>query len=295
MSDLFRNALQAQKDGRDPEALDLYRRLLAEDPRNRAAWINAGGLLSRQGDRAGAVDCYRKALALREDETVRFNLGSELYRLRDGAAAIENLRRALDIKPDFFRAAVLLGYIYESLDDFDAAARAFQQALTLNPASRIAALGLVVVLGERDRNDEALQICSVWLKRSPDDASFLNLHAGLLLKLGRYKESFEELKEATRTHEKYVSFQEHLVQARRDHEEEYSAFFDEVNDRLHEKQEALRRRVEERKTDKSPVLQKDDVKDLVDLSLLHLFSGDREKALGFLLEARRVADREKKE
>lgn len=295
MSDTFRNALQAQKDGRDTEALDLYRRLLAEEPQNRAAWINAGGLLSRQGDRAVAVDYYRKALALREDETVRFNLGSELFRLREGPAAIENLRRALELKPDFFRAAVLLGYIHESLDDFDAAARSFQHALTLNPASRIAALGLVVVLGERDRNDEALQICDAWLKRSPDDPAFLNLHAGLLLKLGRYKESFEELKEATRTHEKYVSFQDHLVQARRDRDEEYNAFFDEVSDRLRERQESLRRRVEERKAEKSPVLQKDDVKDLVDLSLLHLFSGDREKALGFLLEARRVADREKKD
>lgn len=293
MSELFRKAVAAQKAGREDEAMAVYKSLLKSDATNRAAWINLGAILSKRQDRVGAVACYRKALALREDDTILFNLGSELFRQKEYAGAIQHLRRALQLKPDFFRAALLLGYIHESQEQYVEAAQSFQRALTLNPSSRIAALGLVVVLGEQDRNEEALKICEAYLKQQADDAALLNLHAALLMKLGRYRESFEELKQVTSSNEKYVSFEEHLKQARGERDRETSAFFEEVSDRLKERTERLKARIEERKKKQQKSLAKDDMKDLVDLSLLHLFSGDKDKALAFLLEARKVADRDK--
>jgi tetratricopeptide (TPR) repeat protein len=294
MSELFRKAVSAWKAGREEEAVALYKSLLKSDPTNRAAWINLGALLSKKKDHTGAVACYRKALSLREDDTILFNLGSELFRMKDHSGAIRCLLRALEIRPDFFRAALLLGYIYESQEQYAQAAQFFQRALTLNPSSRIAALGLVVVLGEQDQNEEALRICEAFLRKQPDDTALRNLHAALLMKLGRYRESFEELKQVTSTDERYLSFEEHLKRARSERDQETAAFFEEVSDRLKERTERLRMRMEERKKRNQKAILKDDMKDLVDLSLLHLFSGDKNKALAFLLEARKIADQEKK-
>lgn len=293
MSERFRQALSAQKAGRDDEAMALYRDVLKSDARNRPAWINLGTLLSRKGDHTGAIACYRRALALHEDDTILFNLGSELFRKKEHAAAIDHLRRALALNPGFFRAALLLGYIHESLEQYAEASQAFQRALSLNPSSRIAALGLIVVLGEQNRNEEALKICEVHLKKNPDDSALLNLHAALLMKLGRYRESFEELKQVTSSNEKYLSFEQHLKQARSERDQETAAFFDDVSDRLKQRTERLRERIEERKKQQQKGIVKEDMKDLVDLSLLHLFSGDKDRALAFLLEARKIADSDK--
>jgi tetratricopeptide (TPR) repeat protein len=49
------------------------------------------------------------------------------------ARAVADLRRALEIEPRHFRALVLLGSIFEELDDARAALRAWEAAVEINP------------------------------------------------------------------------------------------------------------------------------------------------------------------
>jgi len=292
MKELFRQALAAQKADKLKEAASLYKKILRDDKGHRPSWVNLGAIFAKNKDHDGAITCYRKALALGEDDMVHFNLGTELYRKNEADAALTHLLRAVALNPAFFRALLLIGFIYEGQKQHAKAATAFQKALALEQTNRIAALGLAMALSETDRSEDALQICSSFLKGRPDDAAFQNLHAALLMKLGRYRESFDELKQITATNPKYVSFEDHLKKARHDHESEAAAFFADVSVQLKDRTVKLKERITERREKKKQSLEKEDMKDLVDLSLLHLFSGDRDKALAFLLEAKKVADKE---
>lgn len=295
MTELFEQAKIAQKAGNIKAAMSLYKKLLREDKSARAAWVNLAALFSAQKETESAIVCYRRALALKEDAIVLFNLAGELYKNKDNAGAILNLNRALELQSDFFRAALLLGYIYESQENFDQAIIAFRRALTLNRTSRIAALGLIVSLTEVDRTEEAFTITQHYLKAKPNDEALLNLNAALLMKLGRYKESFDQLKQVTSANQGYASFNEHLNKAKQERDQETIEFFETANLRRKERTERLKKKIEERKQRQSKVLTveeiKEDTKDLLDLSLLHLFSGEKDKALAFLVEAKKFADK----
>lgn len=299
MTELYNKARAAEKAGNTKVAMSLYKKLLREDKSNRPAWINLAALFSLQKETESAITCYRRALALKEDAIVLFNLAGELYKNKDNDSAILNLNRALELQNDFFRATLLLGYIYESQENFDQAVIAFRRALSLNRSSRIAALGLIVSLTEVDQNQEAYTIAQYYLKIQPNDTALLNLNAALLMKLGRYKESFDQLKQVTSTHQKYTSFDDHLKKAKQERDQETISFFETANERRKERTEQLKKRIEERKNRQQKILTKEDInedtKDLLDLSLLHLFSGEKDKALAFLIEAKKFADKKSRE
>ncbi|MBW7856835.1 MAG: tetratricopeptide repeat protein [Leptonema sp. (in: Bacteria)] len=295
MTELLKKAKAAEKTGNTKVAISLYKKVLREDKSNRAAWVRLASLFSIQKETESAIICYRRALSLQEDAIILFNLAGELYKNKDNDNAIVNLKRALELQNDFFRAALLLGYIYESQESFDDAVVAFRRALSLNRSSRLAALGLIVSLTETDQNQEAYTIAQHYLKAQPNDEALLNLNAALLMKLGRYRESFDQLKQVTSTNQKYTSFDDHLKKAKQERDQETIEFFETANQRRKERTERLKQKIEERKQKQQKTLTKEDItedtKDLLDLSLLHLFSGEKDKALAFLVEAKKFADK----
>lgn len=315
--DSYKAALKAEQAGKFSEALRLYKAAARADAGFREAFVNLGALYSRAKRPDLALGFFRRALEIRPDAAVYFNLGSECFKLDRLPDSERYLKAALKLEARLLRAHILLGYLYEKQKRHDKSALYFQNALRIDPTSRPAVLGLTVSLSDQEKYEAALTVVEKYRQRAAPDSSIDNLHAGLLLKLGRYDDSLSEYRKLINTDEGYTAFHEHLQQARQAHAAEYQAMFDGIDDKIRERTARLRKKVEQRKSrmdaarnrtaGKAPATNSDlpaagptespdelkaDLKDMVDLSFLHLFNGDTDKALRFLMQARKMKARE---
>ncbi len=292
-------ALRAEQAGKIPEALRLYKAAAREDMNFRQAFVNLGAIYSRARRPDLALGFFRRALELGEDAAVYFNLGSECYKLGRLPECEQYLKSALRTDKRLLKAHILLAYVYDKQKRYDKAAIYFTNALKIDAGSRPAALGLAVSLSDQERFEEALKVIESYQARAQKggDAFLENLRAGLLLKLDRYEDSLNEYRKLTQSSEKYVSFTQHLEAARAERESEYAEMFEGIDNKIRERTTRLRKKIEQRKArlaqgkaaagEDAGDLQ-NDLKDMVDLSFLHLFNGDTDKALRFLMQARKM-------
>lgn len=291
--ELYEQGRQAETLGRIKDALKLYKSSAREDPSFRPAFNNLGALYARAKRPDLAISFFKRTLELGEDAIVCFNLASEFYQLDQPAESIQYLKRALRHDRRMLKAHILLAYIYEGRKQREKAEVYFNNALKIAPANRPATLGLAVNLSERGLHELALRHVDRYLASRPKDGALLNLRAGLLLQLNRYDESIRELDTLTETAQGYVSFTDHLQKARQETETEYGHFFEDIHDKIGEKTRRLKKNIEKRRElleKEAP--SKDDLKDMVDLSLLHLFNGNAKKAMRFLLQARKMGTKD---
>ena len=88
--------------GRYEEALSVYKRGIAINPRNDAFWSNAGALLANLERYDEALRSYKQALALcMSDERVWYQTGIVLNNLGRYAEAVKCFDRALLLNPAF--------------------------------------------------------------------------------------------------------------------------------------------------------------------------------------------------
>ncbi|MBV8340866.1 MAG: tetratricopeptide repeat protein [Gammaproteobacteria bacterium] len=115
VQDWFAQALTLEDE--DPAgALAAYRRAVADDPQNAAAWTNWGRLLHEQGKTQQAADVYRRALAqVGPDPFLLFNQGVLLEDLGNPVAAMAAYQSALAGAPDLADCHYNLARLYDSL------------------------------------------------------------------------------------------------------------------------------------------------------------------------------------
>ena len=294
---LYNEALKREKSGKLDDAIALYKKSLQQNPGFRPALMNLGGVYGKLRRPADSIPYYEAALKLGVDEAVHFNLGSEYYQSKNYETASAHLFACLKINPRFLRAHILLAYVYEARSLPEKAEVYFRNALKLQPGSRIAVLGLLLNLSERAKYSEALGICDQFLKQAPGDETVLGLRAGLLMETGDYQTSTEELQRLSKESPGYASFGDHVQKARQSSDEESRVFFEGVRNRIQDRSKTLRQKIEERKRARAAGKKldtaelKDDAKDMMDLSLMYLFSGESEKAMQFLVQAKKLKDR----
>jgi len=69
----LRQAVALEKEGRVEEAVALYRRVLVVRPRSVRAWVDLGNAEAGRGEREGAQEAYRRALAVSPDDVDALN------------------------------------------------------------------------------------------------------------------------------------------------------------------------------------------------------------------------------
>jgi Flp pilus assembly protein TadD len=119
----FERALLLERS--DPErAMHAYRRVLALDPCEPAAYVNLGRLLQESGAAAAAAEVYRDALQrCAPTPALLYNLALVLEDLGDLPGAIGAYRRALERDAAYADAHFNLARLYEAADDFRRAIR----------------------------------------------------------------------------------------------------------------------------------------------------------------------------
>jgi hypothetical protein len=134
---LFDQSLQAQRQGRDDDAIALYNTLLARAPNHLPAYNNLGVALRKTERFAEAVACYRRSLEADPDNPQTLsNLGNALKDLHRLDEAIATLRRAVGLRPDDAGIVYNLGIALKDAGRLDEALAQYARAQSLRPDDR---------------------------------------------------------------------------------------------------------------------------------------------------------------
>ena len=126
------NAFQAQ--GKLAEAIDCYRRAIANQPKFADAHTNLGTALHRLGKLNEAVASYRSALSFTPDAAdLHYNLGSAFMALGKPDKAVACFRSALSVEPDHAFAHGNLGNVLHACGNRDEAIASYRKAIALRP------------------------------------------------------------------------------------------------------------------------------------------------------------------
>jgi tetratricopeptide (TPR) repeat protein len=164
-------AIQHHQAGRLQAAEQIYRQILAVEPKQADAWHLLGVVANQVGKHAIAVEYIQRAIESNQAVAdFHNNLGtaySALGRLPD---AIACYRRALQLKPDHADAHYNLGHAAKQQGNLDEAAASYRRALELKPANAVAQNNLGIVLDEQSKPDEAVACYRRALELKPDYA-----------------------------------------------------------------------------------------------------------------------------
>jgi len=134
-ADLLTESLALCDERRWEEAGATLLALLAEQPANVSAWFQLGNVRGEQGRDPEALDCFRRAVALDPAHARSWNnLGSASQRLGRGDEALAAYKAALERDPGLFEPYLNLGRLCGDRGDLQAAARYLSAGLDRHPA-----------------------------------------------------------------------------------------------------------------------------------------------------------------
>lgn len=190
---LLATAVDLHRQGRLEQAENLYRTILAVDPRHADALHFLGVAAHQRGDHANAAAIIGQAIELnRKVPPYHFNRGVALQALHDYAGAAQSYRRAVQLKPDYGSAWENLGVALQDAGDYDSARAAYGKALGIDPRAIIANQNLGTLLLNLGQLPEAQERFRAVLAVAPAHAEAHAKYAITLLAQGRYAEGWQE-------------------------------------------------------------------------------------------------------
>jgi len=183
---LFAKAYARHQSGDLHAAGELYRQVLAHDPRHPDSLHLLGLVCAQSGRPEDAIPLMRQAIAVRpEFDLAHFNLGNVLRGLARWAEAIACYRQAVRVQPEAVAAWVNLGAALRQLGRPDEAVEAYRRAIAVKPHHVTAHYNLGCALQQMDRGEEAVEAYRAALALQPDHADALANLAAVLLNLDR--------------------------------------------------------------------------------------------------------------
>jgi predicted O-linked N-acetylglucosamine transferase (SPINDLY family) len=182
--------------GRLAEARAACREAAARHPADPEPHFREGLLEAELGSLAAAREAIGRALAMREMAHYRYALGDVLERLGDRAAAIEAWRRAIALQPALVPAHVRLGVALQESGELAQATAHFVLAVEHRPTDGRAWNNLAAALMAQDRPAEAEIAARKALEIDPLRASAAHNLGRALLAQGRREEAAPWLESA---------------------------------------------------------------------------------------------------
>jgi tetratricopeptide (TPR) repeat protein/2-polyprenyl-3-methyl-5-hydroxy-6-metoxy-1,4-benzoquinol methylase len=218
--DMFGAALRHHQAGRLAEAAELYRAVLAGEPRHFDSLHNLGAIALAVGHPETAIELIGQAIGLNDRlPASHYNIALAFRALGRHADAIAHGERAIALKPDHIGAHMVLGDAFKARSEWapaaawyrealahrpdhaeahnnlgnvlaaqghvDEATAAYQRALALDPKLVVAYANLGNMLRERGEIDEAITWYQRGLAHKPDHADTLHNLAAAFMAQGK--------------------------------------------------------------------------------------------------------------
>ncbi|HEY1300102.1 MAG TPA: tetratricopeptide repeat protein [Stellaceae bacterium] len=167
--------------GRPEKALDLAMRAAALAPGDRLSGVHAAELLLRAGRLDEAAATVAATLHTHPRDDIAWRLLAEIEtRRRRPQQALTAIERALDAAPEITEYHLYRGNLLYRLGRFDAAAGAFENAATLDPANVEAKRSQLTVYLDGGRLREAVAIGGELIRTAPDNEEYAQAVAQVL-------------------------------------------------------------------------------------------------------------------
>jgi Flp pilus assembly protein TadD len=168
LDQLFADAIAHHMAGREDQAEQLYRMILAVPPVQAETSYNLGLLYQTKGRLVEAVAAYRYAVLLKQDHIDAYcNLATALQDLGQRDEAIEIYHKAIAIHPDFAMAYCNLGVALKEQRQAEQSLAAYRRAIDLRPSYDFAFANMAAVLLDLGRLDDAKAACSRAIELNP--------------------------------------------------------------------------------------------------------------------------------
>ncbi len=184
-------------------------------PENDAAWRQLVQTYYVEGRYQEAIEAGLEAEQhIPQDAFILFFMGGSYFLQEQHNEAAEWLKAAADApsRPEF-RSIILgtLGDTYASLDEWEAADQAYEEAITLDPDNDVALNNYAYYLSERDlRLEEARDMAIRALELNPENAAFLDTMGWIYFKMGDYEKAYEYIRASIDTGDASAEVMEHM-------------------------------------------------------------------------------------
>ncbi len=175
----------------------LYRDIITRNPGSSLAHVNLAGFYWQQGRNAEAIEMIRTLIAIRPDYAPAYSKLGGVYASQGRFAdAIAAYRSALALKPGFAEAHYHLGLAHAAQGRHDEAIAEYQAALAAEPQFVGAHYELGLAHAAQGRHDEAIAEYQAALALKPDFVKVYQSLASTYADLGQYPEAIAALKAA---------------------------------------------------------------------------------------------------
>lgn len=260
----FQKALKMEQEGNFPKALQIYISILEHDKSQRSVLLNLGSLYYRMNSYDQALECFMRALQLKEDYIVFFNIGSLLFRLGHYKKAIISLNQCKQLNPDFLPAVLLKGIAFSKLKHYNSALSCFKQALSYDPINKVALTALILLYYDQGAFNDAFHYLQLY-KAQYTSFKFKDISSKIILQCAKNNSeivstSLQKFK--SNTFDEYISTVSGTI---------INTTKGEINNKI---------RALEQQISNNP-----NPHTLLTLSLCNLFIGNSQKALHYLTQA----------
>ncbi|HYK90405.1 MAG TPA: tetratricopeptide repeat protein [Acidobacteriota bacterium] len=166
----YEQALQAAARKEYDKAIELMKKILAEDPKDFEAWSKLGLMQFLKGDAAESEKSYMHSLEAKPDYVAALvNLGNLRITTKNFDGAIESLSKAVELQPVSADANYLLGEAYLQVKKGSKAVGYLTEAIRLDPTGKADAhLRLAALYNAAKLKDKAAAEYEQFLAKRPD-------------------------------------------------------------------------------------------------------------------------------
>lgn len=152
------------------EAIDYYKKALAEDPESAKANLAMGMVLAKLGKADEAKDYFLKSIVTNPSSQAYNNLGLWYYDHQDVDAAEKAFNKAMELDPSSSQPYNNLGMIYGNAGRLDDAIRMLRKSVEVNPSSTKAYVNLGLALYKEGQRQEGVECWRKVLEIEPGNA-----------------------------------------------------------------------------------------------------------------------------
>ncbi|MDD5676064.1 MAG: tetratricopeptide repeat protein [Chitinivibrionales bacterium] len=174
--------------GRPDSAAAEFKQASHFSTSRQAVLNNQATMLLMQGDLKKAVELFRKADQIgTKNEVVLYNLGMAWYALKKWKAALATFDELLLLTPQRLDVLLLGAQLSETIGDHEKAKGYFRAVLDVAPSNQQALKGLVMLLAQQGKYDEAIDAVESYCRQFSNTADIRLLLADLYRRRGWYE------------------------------------------------------------------------------------------------------------
>lgn len=243
---------------------------IRHNPSDREAYIELAVKLTEMKRFDQAIKSFFKANTIKEDYITLYNIGCLYYKKSDFKNAILVLEKSKLINSRFHMNFLLIGLCYGRLNNFKAAESNFINVLMTNPENSTAITSLAVLYHNQGRVEDSLKLINRLSGLKSGSDAVRKIKSEILFNSGKTAESATEMKQVKNSSEKFRDFNDYVKTI--------------PVAILKDKYGSVEEKIQ--KLEDTPSKTRDN---LISLSLCHLFSGNTDSAIDYLIEARSCA------